>query len=396
MSHAKRAILLSTILTLAAPLWAEGGGEPMKVPLTTTTIPEDTFYVPPSMILDRIASEAWQIHLDTENPTKKLTLGGIEHTLRAETPTEPPKDELDGVPVKLILKTPTQEYTVDLSTFDPEKRPKPIELTLDGEGGGRKYLLSAQASAYYRDKKLDFTYGDIMPGGIQSGKIGKTSIALFDANFDGFYTADKDGIIIDSATAISWPGGQKFYFVQPLSKYITTPEGIFEIQNVAKDGSELTVLPYKGATAHIEVNTPQKYFGQIILTSDTGLNVIVGGKAGEAASIIPGSYTLLAAFLTEPVTDGPRHSPMLISGEGMSPLNVGAGAKQVLTLSGPKKLEFQPTLADGKININPKTLLIKGQAGETYKQVPYDHQNPPEVILNIGGKSILLGKMEFG
>ncbi|MCL2640393.1 MAG: hypothetical protein FWD53_06075, partial [Phycisphaerales bacterium] len=352
----------------------------------------DTMYVPPMMFMDGEAREVWRIFLDEENPTKKLTLGGLECTLRAEVPAEPPENDGGGVPAKLILKTPMREYTIDSAATIPGKIPQPVELTLDG---GRKYFFTAHAFSVYRDKKLAFTTGSIMPGGIQLGKIGPPpapDIVLFDSNLDGFYTTGDDGIAIGSAPAISGPGGQKLHLVQPLSKYISVAGDIFEIQSVAKDGSELTVLPYTGPTASLEASVPGKHVGQIVLTSDAGLNVTIGGGGGDAVAIVPGSYTVLAAVLVDPE----QRSPMMISGGGMLPLKVEAGKKQVLTLSGPKTLEFQASLADGKINIKPDTLHVKGQIGETYKSVPYDYKNPPEVFLNIDGKSISLGKMEFG
>ncbi|MCL2640390.1 MAG: hypothetical protein FWD53_06060 [Phycisphaerales bacterium] len=397
MPPTKRAIFLSTIIALTAALWGCCATEPIKIPLTTTAIPGNTFYTPPSMFIDGKANDAWKIDLTAENPTKKLTLGGIEHALQAQAPAKPLEEGV-GYLAKLIIKTSTQEYIVP-SPSGFRKRPEPVELTLDSEGGGRKYLLVAQAYNS-KNKELHYTIGRIMPAGIQSGKIGQTPIALFDSNFDGSYTAGEDGIVTDLSAVVAGPGGQKVYLVPPSSKYIGTSIGIFEIQNIAKDGSELTVLPYTGPTASIEVNAPPGYVGQIVLTSDAGLNITVSGKAGEVNTVIPGRYTVLAAALVV----SKQQYPLMISGDGesgrMSPLKVKAGTKQILTLSGPKVLEFQPTLVDGKINIKTETLFVKGQAGETYKNILhydyYDPENRPEVHLNVDGVSTPLGKMDFG
>ena len=228
---------------------------------------------------------------------------------------------------------------------------------------------------------------------------------------DGFYTTGEDGIVVGSLTAftddsmsIGYYRPRLAFLVQPFSKYISTPPpsaGIFEIQDLAKDGSELTILPYRGPTASLEVIAPPKCSGQIILTSaDAGLNVTVNGKAkggGESVTVIPGSYTILAARLTQPQdTDQPSWL-MRVSGAGMPALKVEAGTKQVLVLSGPRVLEFQAALVDGKVNIKTESLFcIKGQSGETYSDVHYDRENPPEVYLNVDGKSTLLGKMEYG
>ena len=412
---------------IASPLWAEGGGEPIKVPLTTTAIPGNTYYAPPSLFLrDNMEFlERQSLFVHTKEPTKKLTLGGLECTVQADMPNQEPEKHNHFTPAKLIITTPTQQLIVIASSFlDAKATLTPVELTLDNE---RKYLLVTQArTSYYDNKKYANTNGYIRPGGAQIGKVAPpphTTITLFDSNFDGFYTAGEDGFVIGSpAEIIPYPypysTSIKYNLVQPCSKYITIPSptnGIFEIQNIAKDGSELTVLPYNGPTATLEVIAPPKYAGQIILTSDTGLNVTVNGKAGESVLVIPGNYTVLAAVVA-PLHRSPRLLPLLVpwtggslvesqhisllcisgAGEGgrMPPLKVEAGAKQVLTLSGPKVLEFQAAMIGGKITIKPDTLVLKGKAGETYKSVTYDDYNPPEVYLNVDGKSMLLGEMK--
>ncbi|MCL2646838.1 MAG: hypothetical protein FWD61_07505 [Phycisphaerales bacterium] len=399
VSHSRRTVLLGVVLAIATPLWAAG---PIKVPLVTTAIPADTTYVPPSNALG--GAFPGQFVLRDEKPTTTFTLGGIEYTVQTETPPKAPDNQKLGTIVevesKLLLKNTAQSFT-----FGSDASAKPMELTLDK---GRKYLLSGEGYSFslYIDpkvKKCVTTQGMLRPAGVQTGKIGsspQSTIAIFDANMDGFYTSDKDGIVIGKPIEFvdSYKTAKKLYLVQPLSKYISTPGGIFEIQNLAKDGSELTVLPYAGATANLEVIAPPKYCGQIIMTSsDANLNVTLNGKAGESVKIIPGAYTMLAARLYTPSQDKsrPQGQWMYVSGNEMPALQVKAGAKQTLTLSGPKVLEFQAAMVKGKVNINPETLRTKGQAGETYLPA-YDRTKPPEVTLNVDGKSTSLGKMEFG
>lgn len=376
-------------MAVAAPLWA---AEPIKVPLVPTAIPDKVDY-----LLPPFASVNMQLFsLSEEHPTKTLVLGGVECTVRAEVLAKiegGAKGGRDGkLSYKLIIKTPTQELTF------PESRGKPLELTLDK---GRKYFLTGYAYHCITDAadKSSVVGCQIQSATAQTGKIGKTEtpIALIDSNFpgpngycfDGFYTPGEDNIAIGLPESIEGFRFNRYHLVQPFSKYISTPGGIFEIQKVARDGSELTVLPYAGATANVEVSAPQKYSGQIVLTSsDAGLNATV--KAGESASVIPGSYTVMGAVLSE------SNSLLIISGEGMPPLKLEVGAKQKLVLSGPKALEFQAGWVGGKVNIKPETLKMKGQAGETYEQVDYDQKNPPEVYLTVDGKMVLLGKMAFG
>ena len=397
MFHSRRAILLSLIMTIAVPLWAEGGGEPIKIPLVTTAIPDDIMYQSPSDVLGAPWGDEnvpGQFYLTEKNPSQTFTLGGIEHIVKVETPTRKPD--------KLLLKIPTQERTIDLPIpFNLGVGKEPIELTLDN---GRKYFLRGNGGPdTFIDrearKEVSVTSCWFWPAGVQTGKIGQSSIALFDSNLDGFYTSGEDGIFI-GPPLIFLGTPREPQLVQPLSKYISIPPptgGIFEIQNLTKDGSELTLLPYHGPTASLEVITPQKGLGHIIMTSDAGLNVMLSGKPGESVTVIPGDYTILAARLYSPLRpQGPR-TRMMISGVGMPPLKVAAGAKQTLVLSGPKILEFSAMMVDGKVNIkfDPRH-WIKGQAGETYLNVSYDLKNPPEVHLNVDGKSTLLGKMEYG
>jgi len=400
MSHFKRTILLVFIMTITTLLCVGGGrsAAPIKVSLTTTAIPADTIYYLPSFLLGGKLSPAGWFCMIQENPTTKLTLGGIEYIVKAQTPPiQAIYEDYGSVPGKLLITTPppTQEFTFNLpSNFSELRETQPLELMLNN---GRKYFLTAMGEAnvstdFRTGKKQIITEGAFEPGGVQTGKIGpspQSIIALYDSNVDGFYSIDEDGIVIGSPV-------EKVHIVQPLSKYISTSGGIFEIQNLAKDGSELTLLPYRGPTATLEVVAPQDYSGQIILTStDANHNVTVSGKAEERVAVVPGSYTILAAML-----DSPSRGPsMLVSGAGMSALKVETGAKQILALSGPKVLEFQATLLNGNVAIKlyGNTFRIKGHAGETYSSIRYDPKNLPKVYLNVDGKSTLLvGKMEFG
>ena len=400
-------------MAVATPLWAADPPPlpplPVKVPLTTTAVPANVAYMSPSFSV--VGQKLFQ--LSEGKPTGKFVLGGVECTVRAEEVAVPMRDGNFHRYYKLILKTPTQELV-----FDKPFRGsggKSLELTLDD---GRKYLLAGHTYYHFDPdtKKLSGTGCLFYSGGVQAGKIGSspgTSIALFDSNFDGFYTSGDDGIVIGSMESaddgILYDGPANHQFAQPLSKYISVPPpsgGIFEVRNIARDGSELTVLPYVGATASIEVNAPKEYSGQVVLTSsDTGLNATVKvGEKVESVTVIPGSYTVMGAALeSRRLVSGDERSGqvfqilrMFVSGEGMPPLKVEAGAKQVFALSGPKTLEFQAALVDGKVNIKPETVIMKGQAGETYIRAECDRQSPSEVHLNVDGKTTMLGKMEYG
>ncbi|MCL2647827.1 MAG: hypothetical protein FWD61_12580 [Phycisphaerales bacterium] len=404
MFHSRRAIVafLGLIMAVATLLGGCQAADAIKVPLVTTAIPDNTNYTSLSYVLN--GGDFPQFRLDEKNPTKKYTFGGIECSVTAQLPAKIPDD--GSVPGKVLFKTPTQEFTLDLGIGT---KVEPVELTLEN---GRKYPLTYWGGCYtyttYNNSgsktgKIVETSGGFRPASVQTGKIGpppQSTIALYDSNLDGFYTTDKDGIVIDmSSETYSFVKGMSS-IVQPLSKYISVSGSILEIQNLAKDGSKLTLLPYRGATASLEVIAPPKYEGQIVLTSDTGLNVTVSGKAkggkGETLTVVPGNYTVLAAkFLPEPDTPLWQGRSIRVTGAGMPALKVQAGAKQVLTLSGPRIVEFQAALVDGKISIKPETFHIKGQAGETYLDV-FNFDHLPEVYLNVDGQSIFLGKMPYG
>ncbi|MCL2641578.1 MAG: hypothetical protein FWD53_12080 [Phycisphaerales bacterium] len=422
MFHAMRAILLNFIMVIATLLCgcqtAISPPLPVTVPLTATAIPDGTIYIPSSIALGD--KNPKRFLLTEQNPTAKLTLGGLECVVTAEVPPhkrDQPYQAYGEVPgtkwtasENMLLKTPTQEFTFE-QRYPPSNL---MELTLDN---GRKYFLWGQGFTFrrgnVRTKEVSVQrICTFWSAGVQTGKLPspfQTPIAIFDSNLDGFYTTGEDGIVVGSLTGfvdcysmlIATYRPRLAFLVQPLSKYISAPTpagGIFEIQNLAKDGSELTVLPYTGPTARLEVIAPPSFSGQIVMTSDAGLNVTVNGKAGESVTVVPGGYTILAALLTNaPPEQDPQPSLMRVSGTGMPPLKVEAGTKQTLVLSGPKTFEFQAALVDGKVNIDAKPLsYFKGQAGETYSDVSYDDKNPPKVYLNVDGKSMLLGNMEFG
>jgi len=387
MSRSRLVILLGVGMAIAA-LWvvkwytAEPGiVGPVTVSLVTTAVPgnNDPYY-PPSHILRTPGWPPKRFYLNRQNRTETFTLGETECTVKLE------ELAMTFRAGKQTLKTPTQEFTLQQSN--------PMELAIDN---GRKYFLRESVSPSYvidpeTQEKRSATRIELRPAGVQLGKLGKTRIAIFDTNMDGLYTLDDDGIIIDPATDYFGRLTETYRLAQPLSKYIRTPDGLFEIQKLAKDGSTLTLSPYRGFTASLQVNAPQKYSGQIILTSSDANLTILGkaGKWGETIRVIPGDYTILVA------TFGTREHAMFISGAEMPAVKMAAGEMQILTISGPKQLEFQAAMADGKINI--KTFQIKGQLGETYLLDANfsDYKKSPEVYLNVGGKSTLLGKMEYG
>ncbi|MCL2640895.1 MAG: hypothetical protein FWD53_08640 [Phycisphaerales bacterium] len=380
MFHAMRAILLGLLMTITTPLWAEGGGaaEPIKIPLTTTAYPSEVYYLPQLSW----AGSTIDFSMSAHSPTAVFTLGEIVYITKAETSPQQPEYGGRLSLNKLLIITPTQELNFDLNA-------NRAELTLDG---GRKYFLTGR---FWCTESRDSTpknpiyvaSGWLRPGGLQTGTIGQTPIAIFDSNFDTVYTLSEDGIVIGSPTG-------KYRIVQPLSKYITTPDGIFEVQHLAKDGSEIILLPYTGPTATIEVITPQQFASQILLiSSDAKLYVTAYGKAGverESVTVIPGTYRVENTWLEAT----PKGSTGLTQPGAIPPLKVEAGEKQTLVLSGPKTLEFQAKRIGRKINIDPDTFHIKGQNGETYWG-EYDQYRPPEVYLNVDGQSVLLGKMEF-
>ncbi|MCL2646781.1 MAG: hypothetical protein FWD61_07215 [Phycisphaerales bacterium] len=139
MSHSKRTVLLVFVAAIAMSLWGCQAADPLKVPLATTAVPDDTAYMLPSLILEGKVPEQWELNLNEENPTKKLTLGGIACTVKVETPAKIPDFGL--LPGKLLIQTPTQEFTFNLPDgINANDRSLLMALTLDN---GRKYLLEA-------------------------------------------------------------------------------------------------------------------------------------------------------------------------------------------------------------------------------------------------------------
>ncbi|MCL2639508.1 MAG: hypothetical protein FWD53_01555 [Phycisphaerales bacterium] len=372
MSRFKQAIILGIITAVATPLFAQ-----TKTTLTTTVIPGDVQFLPPSHFLGDEEGSRSQIKLQGVNPSVRLTLADTTFTVRVDTPAEPPTK---SAPEKIFIKSPTKEFTLDTAT-------NPIlELPL---GNSRKYFVVGQAFTFTatsnNNKKIGFTVGSLKPAGIQTGKIGQTPIAIFDANFDGQYTLNDDAIILGPT-----PNSGSF-LVQPLSKYLSTPQGIIEIQSLARDGSEITTRPYTGPTASLATDTPgQDLKGVLILTSDASFNIMLNSKTTDGpATVIPGNYKILTGFLNT------RGRSMILTGDGMQPLKLTAGTKQTLALSGPKNLEFRADLVNNKVTIKPDSLLLRGDAGEAYK-ASFDSRRPPEVFINVDGETTRLGKMEFG
>ena len=162
------------------------------------------------------------------------------------------------------------------------------------------------------------------------GSIGSTTICLYDSNTDGRYTLDGD-------TMRTGPPGQIASFM-PIPDYFATQDGIFKIESLAEDGSQLKYSKYTGPAGKLDVSFAAGSADcQLAFTSrETGLSAFVATRSKGEVPVIPGSYQLGSSVLT---TSNGQIVGIIVP-QTLSPAVVAAGAAQKVQLGAPLALEF--------------------------------------------------------
>ena len=370
MRHTLRTVsLLLTSAILAGTAWA---AEPVKIPLTPTPLVELNLQTPRMMRPDATFGEVAKFPPGTT--TAAFTLGGEKITV------------LRNGTDNLSLQTLSNTYDLLKKPNDSCGRQR-VDLTL---AENRRYTLAFPHAHFYAPQNNENPSSSelyLASGQILVGTVGGQSISLFDDNVDGFYTLE-DAICTSNSAA-------KIYL--PLSKFFATPKGIYEINSLAKNGAELKYTPYAGATAPLTVSTTSQAgdFQVVLASKDAQLNVLASTTAKSPAQLagIPGSYQIAYGLVYSPKNNT---TIAQIQAGKSAPLTLAAKESPALALTGPITLEFTPTIAGGKLVIKPESFHFRGKAGEEYAKLQYDTSKPPEISLEVDGKSILTGKMAFG
>jgi hypothetical protein len=126
-------------------------------------------------------------------------------------------------------------------------------------------------------------------GSVQAGDLDGTAIRLYDDDLDGRYVLGKDGLSIGDRSGMGIFG--------PLGSLIPTTNGVYEVREVAGDGSSLTVTKYAGATGRLAMKPINNIECRLAFQSEDG-KCSFGELVGSQGLVLPaGKYKFLYGFL---------------------------------------------------------------------------------------------------
>lgn len=224
----------------------------------------------------------------------------------------------------------------------------------------------------------------------QEGLVAGQSLMIYDANTDGRYTLADDAFRIG-------PDDQPVTLFAPLTKYLSTGQGVLEITSIAEDGSSIQYTPYPGPTGKLAVGSS---FSDLKLYAALGsqhaqTNVVttVLPNASAGNTVPPGRYELMYGALYSAKQN--KLVALIVPGKPAG-ADVQAGQTASLQVGGPVSLEFAIAKGpNGRIDINPTSFRLRGRAGEEYTAFAWSTPTPPAISLVKGNVTKPIGKMEF-
>ncbi len=229
----------------------------------------------------------------------------------------------------------------------------------------------------------------IRSGGVQRGSVAGQTVSLYDENTDGVYSMT-DAIRVDN-------GSSAMAVFTPITKYLSTKNGIVEITEIAEDGSSITTTPHVGKTGKISWNP--------MLDGNVEVHAVFGSKDGtlnfeltsrggspSEAMVVPGDYE----FLYGTVFSGRLNkiSANIVPHTGGTITVPDDGGTVKADWGKAFNFEFVATKKGNKLDISPASIHLKGKGGEEYTNLVYEAN--PEVFLIADGRATSLGRMEFG
>ena len=371
-------LYLGTIAALgvAGLLWADGSASSAKTskatlaltPLgPTTPVYSTTDFLPVTSASDLSRKK---LEFSASQKTADITVGGGTVTVAWNPPSQ------------FAIKSGSTTTPLQVNALTRGLNPAGITLA-----NKQKYVLAFPRALPAAKGGMVLTYRS---GGVQKGSIGGQNILLFNENADGVYSMSDSYRMENGATAVA--------FFAPLSKYIATKNGIFEITEVAEDGSSLSYTPYVGKTGKFSWNPMLDATAEVhaIYKSkggDLSLAINSRGQAAETVAI-PGDYELQNGLVYS--TRINQLAAVIVPKSGGT-LTVTEGATTKADWGKPFNFEFTAVKKNGKVTISPTSIHIKGKGGEEYVKFAREtFEALPEVFLIVDGKATSIGKMEFG
>lgn len=255
----------------------------------------------------------------------------------------------------------------------------PVAVPLDAK---RSYLLAFPMLAGATNApQIHYRCGFVM-----RGTLGGQAICLYDDNLDAKFRIEDDCMRLGEASSAPT-------VFAPISKYIATPKGVYQIDSIAEDGSELAWSQYTGPAQKLTIGfaSPEGEIHATFASQEMSFAAAANGRSSAAMSVVPGSYALSYGVVCAPRL---QKVVAVVQAGKMQAVRVGMERPGQMKLGGPFTIEFAYKYENGKLEIDPGRFHVRGICGEEYTNVKYAVE--PQIAL-VSGKQVLpVGKMKFG
>ena len=313
-----------------------GGQEPTRVPLTSTPLGE------PGVVLSRSSLGA----PGTDRPIVYYVAYGTEVLLPKQRLVFSPDKKPQTLRIaeasctiryggeKFLLSVPTG--TVELRPTGLGCAPVPVPLA-----GGRQYLLAFPRAFSYAGTGTLFCRS----GFVQTGTLGEDEIRLYDDDLDGVYTRGKDGICVGDRGKVS--------IFAPVSDVLPTTNAAYTIEQIARDGSAMTLSPYAGRTARLKIDLAIKDVEcRVALSSEDGKCSFAMLASDRPVTVPAGTYRFLYGYLYQPT--GRRAVALILPGKAL-PVKLAADEDLTVTLG--EALRREPPASDQTLTTSFDAML---------------------------------------
>lgn len=220
-------------------------------------------------------------------------------------------------------------------------------------------------------------------GAVAAGKIDGADVAFYDSNCDGVYRPQDDAMRVGVDCRVP--------VFAPMTANFATPRGIYHVAGLAENASELRYAAYAGKTGKLAVagSSPGAEIQLVLQSKDAELAMVcIANQPGMVA--IPGKYDVLYGT----VADAEGALVAVVRPDTIRPVEVAEGKLQTVRVGGPVSLEFNASLKNERLQIDPASFCIRGKNGEQYLKVQWAEL--PEIGVQRGKTVKRVGKMAFG
>ena len=304
----------ATILLAICGAWAaEAAEETQQVALTTAPLAD------PNMVLSASS-------FDREKPQRPIVYYaayGSEVLLpnrRMVFSAQNPQQAISIGGVAGILGQGPEGFHLDVGGKSSALKPS-------GLGYAPTPMATAADPHYLLAFPRAFSFGNtatlfLRAGSVKTAMVGKCPISLYDENLDGSYSKGTDGLCVGD------PG--KIGIFAPIADLLPTPEAVYRIEQIAPDGSTLTLTPYAGPTGRLKVESAVEDMEcRLALASEDG-KCSFGMLADEQGLVLPaGTYRVLYGLLYRSLAK--QAAAIVLPGKGL-PISVRANEQVKLVL----------------------------------------------------------------